>query len=85
MGKVPDKDIAAKAGVTVEAVRMYRRRHGIAVASKVPRKAVVKAAPRRRASKLDPFRDLLGEVPDSEVAAKARGDCRERAFLPASS
>ena len=31
VGKIPDADIAEKAGVSVEGVRMYRRRHGIAL------------------------------------------------------
>ena len=31
VGKIPDLEIAEKAGVSVEGVRMYRRRHGIAL------------------------------------------------------
>ena len=31
VGKLPDKIVAAKAGVSVEGVRMYRKRHGIAL------------------------------------------------------
>jgi hypothetical protein len=69
LGVEPDGVVAKKAGVTVEAVRMYRRRHGIE--HKVVRTPTATVAPRRRRSALDPFIDLLGTVPDSEVAARA--------------
>lgn len=74
VGQRPDREVAEMAGVTPEAVRMYRRRHGIPSA---PRKAAASASsttprkPRKRRSKLDPFSDLLGTVPDAEVAAMA--------------
>ena len=74
VGQRPDREVAEMAGVTPEAVRMYRRRHGIPSA---PRKSAASASsttprkPRKRRSKLDPFSDLLGTVPDAEVAAMA--------------
>lgn len=75
VGKVPDREIATLAGVTPEAVRMFRRRHDIALQVEAsPAPAAASAAPskpRKRKSKLDPFQDLLGKVPDAEVAAMA--------------
>lgn len=100
VGKIPDAKIAEMAGVSVEGVRMYRRRHGIALEPSARRRrgsrkaavpatpaveiaAVVEAAadepkpakearPRRsRRSKVDPYRDQVGIVPDSEIAALA--------------
>jgi len=72
VGKIPDREIAALAGVTPEAVRMFRRRHGIQLATRVAAPAPAsERKPRRRRSKLDPFNDLLGKVPDAEVAAMA--------------
>lgn len=116
VGKVPDSDIAELAGVSVEGVRMYRRRHNIALEDSARRRrgsrkaapaeqAVVEAAeaaeaaavetadaaageaveveavaepvaeerrPRRsRRSKIDPYRDQVGKVPDSEIAVMA--------------
>ena len=79
LGQVPDSEIAAMAGVKVSSVAAYRRRHGIptfdspATATPEP---VTEGSPsaRRKAgrrSKLDPYADLLGTVPDREVAAKA--------------
>lgn len=73
VGKIPDREIAELAGVTPEAVRMFRRRHDIALEatrSPAPAPGVAKK-PRRRKSKLDPYQDLLGKVPDAEVAAMA--------------
>jgi len=71
VGSVPDKEIASLAGVSTEAVRMYRRRRGIPLdlEKKVAKKK--KRNPSRRRSKLDPFYDDLGKVPDAEIAAKA--------------
>ncbi|MEC7946548.1 MAG: hypothetical protein VX265_03210 [Myxococcota bacterium] len=73
VGKVPDREVAELAGVTPEAVRMFRRRHDIALeATRSPAAASgVAKKPRRRKSKLDPYQDLLGKVPDAEVAAMA--------------
>lgn len=73
VGKVPDREIAELAGVTPEAVRMFRRRHDIALeVERAPAAApAAPKVPRRRRSKLDPYQDLLGKVPDAEVAAMA--------------
>jgi hypothetical protein len=73
VGKVRDQQIAARAGVTVEAVRMYRRRHGISllVPGKPGRKPKKVATPRRRISKLDPYVDIIGVIPDADVAKRA--------------
>ncbi len=131
LGKVPDAEIADLAGVSREAVRMYRSRHGIrsqvaqeaaaakkrksrargrksaatkATAAKAPKVEAPKAeapkaeapkaeapkveapkvetpeapkaetaeaVPARRRSKLLPFLDQLGKVPDVEIAAMA--------------
>jgi DNA-binding CsgD family transcriptional regulator len=72
LGNISDSDVAKQAGVTVEAVRMYRRRHSID--GHVPASASASAsanAPRRRRSALDPYFDMLGTVPDSEIGALA--------------
>lgn len=71
VGQIPDREVAELAGVSTEAVRMYRRRRGIELT--VARKAAgeTKRAPSRRKSRLDPFFDQLGQVPDAEIAAQA--------------
>jgi len=91
VGKIPDAEIARLAGITVEGVRMYRRRHGISLApdargrrgakkkqrsSESPVMSAILATPepkrrRRRSSKIDPFRDQVGQVADSEIAVMA--------------
>jgi hypothetical protein len=70
LGQSPDSEIAKLAGVTTEAVRMYRRRRGVAPARRRATKTAAKK-PGRRRSRLDPFYDLLGKIPDAEVAEKA--------------
>lgn len=71
LGKVPDREVADKAGVSVEAVRMYRRRHDIPLLARASRKGTGTGRPRRRTSKLDPYREQLGKVPDREIAEQA--------------
>jgi hypothetical protein len=97
IGKIPDKEVAARAGMSVEGVRLYRKRNDIALEpgarlkrGRKPKSATAGAAapkqarqrrvstrgaaqegPRRRISKLDPYREMLGNVPDREVADKA--------------
>jgi len=71
VGSIPDKEIAALAGVSTEAVRMYRRRRGIPLEQEKKVAKKKKRSPSRRRSKLDPYHDELGKVPDAEVAAKA--------------
>ena len=86
-GRAPDADaqavqavreIAEKAGVSVDAVTKYRRQLGIPAAG---RSATASEAgsteadrprgARRRKSKLDPYFDLLGKVEDRELATMA--------------
>lgn len=47
VGKLPDKVLAEKAGVSIEGVRMYRKRHGIALepSARQPRGRKAKKAP----------------------------------------
>ena len=74
VGKIPDGELADKAGMSTEGVRMYRRRHKIPMTLEARESATKRGpkSPRKaRPSKLDPFRDLLGTVPDREVAAMA--------------
>ena len=81
VGKIPDQVIAKKAGVSVEGVRMYRRRHNITLEPEVRRrrgsktsKPTAPTAPVVRStgpSVLDSFRDQFGSVPDSEIAVMA--------------
>jgi hypothetical protein len=97
IGTIPDKEVAARAGMSVEGVRLYRKRNNIELEpgarlkrgrrpksasggpASAPRKAATQkratrasqAGPRRRISKLDPYRDMLGSVPDREIADKA--------------
>ena len=94
VGRVSDAIIAEKAGVSVEGVRMYRRRNGIdldpnahlndTLVSAAAAEAAVEVddsgtdedggdgrARRSRRSKIDPFRDQVGKVPDTEIATLA--------------
>ena len=113
VGVLPDREVAKMAGISTEGVRMYRRRHDIAMtpggakagkAAKVVAAPVAKAAaapaPARvappavapavapaaapvaskaavrgkvggRRSAIDPYFDLLGTVPDREIAVMA--------------
>jgi len=68
LGKVPDADIAERAGVSVRTVASFRSRHEISGYSG-PRRS--RGGRKPRTSKIDPFRDLLGTVPDRVVAEKA--------------
>lgn len=96
IGQLSDAEVAARAGVTAEAVRIYRRRHGLASrrdnarAEATESKAAVSTPParreasraeekadsaaktaQRRLSKLDDYMDLVGTLPDREVATMA--------------
>ena len=85
MGTVSDKEIAAKAGVSPENVRTWRKRRGIPASwrggdSAAPastratpgsKKARRGKKPRRRKSRLDPYRKELGLLPDKQVAELA--------------
>ena len=67
LGNVPDAEVATEAGVSVRTVASFRARHKIPP-YRGPRRA---AAPRVRQSKIDPFADLVGSVPDRMIAKKA--------------
>ncbi len=86
IGVLSDREVADKAGVSSENVRTFRLRRGIPAKwrgetavevskrGKKPkgRRKAKSTRPRApRPSKLDPFKELLGEVPDKQVAAKA--------------
>ena len=71
VGNIPDKDVAKLAGVSTEAVRMYRRRRGIELNLPQRPSESKKRSPSRRKSRLDPYFDELGRVPDAEIAARA--------------
>lgn len=77
VGVESDASVAAKAGVTRAAVTAWRRRHGI-TASQAPQTVLrIKHTdgPRKAKpavdTKLDSFRDRMGNVSDSDVAAVA--------------
>jgi len=86
VGQVPDRVVAERAGLTVGAVRNWRVARGIPAAGRqaLPPEplAASKAAPkvakktrkakrRGRRSKIDPFEQEVGTVPDRVIAAKA--------------
>lgn len=72
VGKKPDREIAEMAGVSPEAVRMYRKRRSIRLTLQKPApKVETEKKPGRRRSRLDPYLDLLGKLPDAEIAEKA--------------
>lgn len=68
LGKVPDGEVARKANVSVRTVASFRSRHGIP-GYRGPRRSGGRRGPRK--SKIEPFADLLGKVPDRVVAEKA--------------
>ena len=83
IGTLPDKEVAEQAGVTAENVRTYRIRRGIPAswrgetAADLARKQSARTKGKRRSapkqrkprpSKLDPWRHLLGELPDKQLA-----------------
>ena len=69
LGSVPDAEVARRAGVSVRTIASFRARHDIG-GYKGPRRKPVTG--RRKRSKIDPFVNLLGHVPDRVVAEKAR-------------
>lgn len=84
IGRVPDRDVAGRAGMTPENVRMYRRRRGIAASWRVEAPAPEDvSAPRRRGRQPAPpgetrveralagVASIVGTLPDAEVAARA--------------
>jgi len=74
LGTVPDSVVAAKAGVTINAVSNYRRRRNIAAFEPGPATSAGPAEASgsgRKPSKIEPFHDELGTVPDRVIAEKA--------------
>ena len=69
LGKVPDAEVARRAGVSVRTIASFRARHDIG-GYKGPRRKPLTG--RRKRSKIDPFVNLLGQVPDRVVAEKAK-------------
>ena len=68
LGRLPDRTFATQKGVPVEAVVKARERLGIGEFEEPAKEA----APRRKGrSKLDPFREYIGVLSDSEVAKRA--------------
>ena len=68
LGTLPDADVAKKAGVSVRTIASFRARHGIPGYSG-PRRPSTNRRP--RTSRIDPFQNLLGTVPDRVVAEQA--------------
>lgn len=68
LGKSPDAEVAALAGVSVRTIASYRARHGIQGYAG-PRRKPSSSAPRQ--SRIDPFAELVGVVPDRRVAERA--------------
>ena len=86
IGTLPDKEVAEQTGVTAENVRTWRIRRGIpatwrgetqedlARKQSARSKGRKRAAPKQRRprpSRLDPWRHLLGEMPDKQLAEMA--------------
>lgn len=79
LGTVPDSHVAEKAGVTANAVSNYRRRRGIAgydpsqdpAATDAATKSSTATTKGGRRSKISPFHDQVGTVPDRVIAEKA--------------
>ncbi len=89
LGVLTDAAIALKANVTPGAVRSYRARLGIPSATENKRTARDTSKKRRKSSKIDPYRKLVGRQPDKTIAKKAGvtisavGEYRRRHGIPA--
>lgn len=68
LGAVPDAEVARRAGVSVRTIASFRARHNIPGYTG-PRRTSSQRGP--RLSKIDPYADLLGKVPDRVVAERA--------------
>jgi hypothetical protein len=68
LGQVPDAEVANRAGVSVRTVASFRSRHDIPGYSG-PRRRRKDRKPRR--SRIDPYKEMLGQVPDRVVAEQA--------------
>jgi hypothetical protein len=74
LGTVPDSVVAGKAGVSINAVSNYRRRRNIGAFDPGPLTTAAASGPTptgRKPSKIDPYHDELGTVPDRVIAEKA--------------
>ncbi len=78
IGVASDATVAELAGVSIQTIARYRNTHSIPSArasKKATREATTAPAPkathRKRASKVDAYVDLLGAVPDTEIAKMA--------------
>lgn len=79
IGTLPDREVAERAGMTTENVRMYRQRRGIAATWRTAEPGPSRKRGRQPTppgeTKVDralaPFLDRLGQEPDGEIAAKA--------------
>jgi len=68
LGRRPDAEVAALAGVSVRTVASFRARNEIAGYAGPRRKPT---RTRHRKSKIDPYADLVGSLSDREVAKRA--------------
>lgn len=69
LGKVPDREIAERAGVSATTVGRFRRAQGIeAYEGYQFGKRADGNVPTGRRSKLENYRDVLGRIPDREIA-----------------
>lgn len=73
LGTMPDREVAAKAGVAVRTIASYRNLHGIKGFSRPKQKEPERKTKRSPGptSKLDAHRDKLGVLPDAHVASLA--------------
>lgn len=74
LGTVSDGEVARRLGIARKTVVEYRKRHGIApfVPARAPApKKEPAASPTGRSSRLDAFADIIGTLPDREVAERA--------------
>jgi hypothetical protein len=68
LGRVPDSEVAKKAGVSVRTIASFRARNQVE-GYKGPRKRGADRAPRK--SRIDAFSHLVGQFPDRVVAEQA--------------
>jgi hypothetical protein len=76
LGRAPDRAVAVQIGVVPESVKKFREKLGIAPFPEPPQEAPAPARGKRAKSgrgrsKLDPFREVVGVLSDSEVAKQA--------------
>lgn len=74
LGTVSDGEIARRLGIARKTVVEYRKRHGIApfVPARAPApKKEPASSPTGRTSRLDAFAEIIGALPDREVAERA--------------